>query len=234
MNDKDSITTPERSALQPTKKQVTLTSLRARVAAKEMALANIDPMTLENRLVFQLDLSGSMCGHPEACLKDAVSAFIDHCDQKDTSIGCFVFPDKGELGNQQVTIDYTRIRAAIYGLRAAGGTPMAESMNYVLNAMPATRCVLVSDGAPDYEPPCYEAATMYREAGIPIDCIHIGSSAAGEEVLQKIADMTGGKFIKFTDVNQLVGGLKYLTPSMYGMLTSGAVTAEDIGAREIK
>jgi uncharacterized protein YegL len=120
------------------------------------------------------------------------------------------------------------------GLHADNGTPMGDAMSDVLYSMPVTRCVLVSDGAPNNVTQVYEIAQMYQEAQIPIDCVHIGHSASGEDVLQKIAELTGGKFVKFTNISSFAGAFKYLSPGLYGMLTSGAVTADELGAREIK
>lgn len=226
--------TPERpSGALTNKKQVTLTNLRARVAKAAIERSSVDPTTLANRIPLMIDVSASMQGKPLENLKDAVSSFLNHCNAKDTSVGLRSFPER-TLGNQQVTCDYSYLTACVLGMHADDGTPMAEAMQDVLLSMPATRCVLISDGAPNDRQPCFDAAFLYKEAQIPIDCIHIGYSSSGEDVLARIAEITGGKFIKFTDVAQLVGGLKYLTPAMYGMLTSGAVDASEIGAREIK
>jgi hypothetical protein len=75
---------------------------------------------------------------------------------------------------------------------------------------------------------------MFKEAGVPIDCVHIGSSTGGESTLKEIAERTGGVFMKFTDVGNFAKNFKYLTPGYYGQLTSGAISAAALGATEIK
>jgi uncharacterized protein YegL len=211
---------------------VSLTGLRARLAIAKKQ--QCEPSAAPNRIALMLDVSGSMAGAPIEKLKDASTSFIQHCNSADTALGLRTFPKHSEVGEQPLSCDYAAILAAILGQHADNGTPMADAMQDILYGMPITRAVMVSDGAPNDTPRVYELAHMYQEAQIPIDCVHIGHSSSGEDVLQKVAEITGGKFIKFTDIASFAGAFKYLTPGLYGMLTSGAISAQELGAREIK
>jgi Mg-chelatase subunit ChlD len=214
-------------------KQLKISGLRGRIMAQSLRNTG-DPFTVPNRVVLILDCSGSMAGSPINDLKTAVQSFITYCDPSNTSLGLEAFEATKPHDQQPLTLEYVLIQSAVLGLQAHGGTPMAEAMENVLLTQPASRCVLVSDGAPDSEPDAYTIASQYREARIPVDCVHIGHSSGGEDCLKKIAEMTGGKYIKFSDINNLVGSFKYLSPAMYGILTSGSITAEELGANEIK
>jgi hypothetical protein len=111
---------------------------------------------------------------------------------------------------------------------------MAEAMNYALINYSLTRAVLVSDGQPDSEPKAYDEAHNFKAAELPCDCVHIGNETCGEDCLRRIAEITGGQYIKFTDIASFSRSFKYLTPAFYAQLTSGNVTAAQLGAKEIK
>jgi len=142
--------------------------------------------------------------------------------------------DYSVLNRVELTCVSSMLLTTIQILEADGSTPMAEAMNYVINTYNVTRCVLVSDGEPDRKPPIIESAFKYKEAGIQCDCVHIGTGNAGEAILRKIAEITEGQFIKFTDINNFAHNFKYLTPAYYAQLTSGSINADHLGAAEIK
>ena len=213
--------------------KVLLPGLHARMMRAQQDVG-ADPLTRDNRIAFMLDCSGSMGGNKLDRLKDACTSFVQHCNMGDTSIALDCFPQHGGLSSVDLSVSNGVIIALILGLSAGGGTPMADSMNRVLTSVPLTRGILVSDGQPDNPNAVLETARMYAEAQIPIDCLHIGDYDGGKELLQQVAEITGGKFLKFTDMNSLVSAFKYLTPAMYGMLTSGAVDAAELGAKELK
>jgi Mg-chelatase subunit ChlD len=113
-----------------------------------------------------------------------------------------------------------------------------------IEEMSMTRGVVVSDGvATDWTEIDIDQALestkgkilqIYKEQGIPLDCVHISSSQEGEDLLRRIASETGGIFLKFSDVNAFSKAFGYLTPGYRAMLTSGSVDAKQIGAKEIK
>ena len=116
-------------------------------------------------------------------------------------------------------------------LSTMGGTPMCEAMRDMLHNESLTRGVIVSDGeATDGDPT--RMAYEYKEAGIPIDCVHIGGDVRGEQTMKDIASITGGYFIKFTDVNNFSQNFKYLTPRYRGLLAEPGA-ARLLGASEV-
>jgi uncharacterized protein YegL len=194
-----------------------------------------DPLTKPNRLALMLDVSGSMRGDKIESLRNACAGFVNACNFSDTSLAIEPFGDDYPSPNRLPLIVFKPLAlTTVMSLQSYGSTPMARAMDFVLNTYSITRGVLVSDGQPDSEELAYQSAAQYKEAGIPIDCVHIGDSAQGESVLQRIAETTGGQFIKFTDINSFAKSFKYLTPAYYAQLTSGNVTAAQLGAREIK
>ena len=195
----------------------------------------VDPLTKSNRLALMLDVSGSMGGNKIESLRQATSGFVAACDFSDTSLAFEPFGDEYPSSNRvALTCIQPMLLTTSQMLNAVGGTPMAQAMNYVIENYSLTRAVLLSDGQPDSEAAAYASAERYREARIPVDCVHIGDSSHGEPCLRRIAEMTGGQFIKFTDLQSFSKNFKYLTPKYYAMLTTGGVTASDLGAKELK
>jgi uncharacterized protein YegL len=199
-------------------------------------VSGVDPMTCPNRLALLLDVSGSMGGEKIVSLRDACSSFVTSCNFGDTSLAIEPFgeDDNPPRNRLALTCFSPFLMTTIQSLRAAGGTPMAQHMKYVLDSYSLTRAVLVSDGQPDNESAVFDQAACYAEAGLPCDCVHIGNSTSGEDVLRRVAEITGGQFIKFTDIASFSRSFKYLTPAYYAQLTSGTATAAMLGATEIK
>ena len=205
-----------------------------------------DPSTLPNRIALMLDCSGSMAGDKIQSLRDACTSYVQQCDFRDTALAIEAFPsgfsDWDEIdqrrANATTRIALTSVQpflmTTVMSLNASGGTPLTEAMIYVLNTYSITRGIIVSDGDANNPYSAIESAKDYREAGIPVDCVHIGSSSQGEDTLQQIAELTGGKFIKFTDIASFGRSFKYLTPALYGSLTDGSASANLLGAKEIK
>jgi hypothetical protein len=168
-------------------------------------------------------------------LIEACCSFVDHCDPSTTSLALREFPARrADNPTLPLTCDYALLRVSLLSMQASGSTPLADAMLDVLTGVPVTRGVIVSDGEADSAPEALDAARRYREADIPVDCVHIGASASGEDTLKQIAEITGGVYIKFTDIHKFSGAFKYLTPGLYGMLTAGAISADELGAKELK
>jgi len=168
-------------------------------------------------------------------LRIAGESFIHNCNMEDTSVGLVTFGLEPEEIRRPLSNDSTLLLSEILSLVADGGTPMGEAMKYTLENIPITRGVLVSDGRPTDNPQCWkEVAHMYAEATIPIDCVHVGDSENGVDVMKSIAEITGGIYMKFKDVGNFASAFKFLTPGSRALLTSGSVDAQALGATEIK
>lgn len=195
--------------------------------------------------VFNPDGSGSK--QRIELLKDALDNFIARCDLNTTSIAIETFPPSIELA---LTSNAALLSGIGFGLQASGNTPMRGCVERCLGKIPMTRGIIVSDGeATDWhsyhyddwdeetsrpQPNKDDLLTKYKELSIPIDCVHISNDSGGEELLRRIARETGGIFIKFTDVSSFASSFAYLTPSYRAMLTDGRVSAEQMGAREVR
>lgn len=226
--------TKTNTTLSTQKAGLKLPGLHARLRSP-ITTATANPLACKNRIALMLDVSGSMGGAKIASLRDAVTGFILACDMSDTSLALEPFGDDYPSPNRvTLTTVQPMLMTTAMLLRAEGGTPTAQAMDYVINTYSITRGVLVSDGDADNAQACYDSAIQYREAGVAVDCVHIGDSSGGEACLRRIAEITGGQYIKFTDVNSFSKSFKYLTPAFYGVLTSGGLTASDLGAKELK
>jgi uncharacterized protein YegL len=192
-----------------------------------------DALTRPNRIALMLDASGSMAGSKNKSLQDACTDFVQQCNMSDTSLAIETFGSEPEI-RVALTCQQPLLLMTTMSIPACGGTPMAGALDYVLRSYSITRGVLVSDGQPDSESQAYAAAEQYKAAEIPVDAVHIGNSTNGEQCLRRIAEITGGMFIKFTDIASFAKNFKYLTPAYYGQLTSGAVGAAQLGATEVK
>jgi len=229
-----------------------LTGLAGRIAAQQSAkqTASIDAAALPHRIALMLDSSGSMSGSAAAGeddyvtgglskierLREAVMHFLQSCDLSTTSLAIETF---GADGNEHLvpqSTDYGLLMMSIMGLQSYGGTPMAQAMAYVLAHYAITRGIIVSDGQADSSTAALETVTQYAEAQVPIDCVHIGSASHGEDLLRKIAELTGGMYIKFTNVSNFAKSFAYLTPAKRSelMLHDGSERARLLGATEVK
>jgi Mg-chelatase subunit ChlD len=188
--------------------------------------------SLPNRIALVLDCSGSMSGESIELLKQAGQQFLNSTNPTDTSVCLQTFGLRPEVTRNLTTIKQV-LQGDIAKLEASDGTPMAEGLKQVSEDNPITRAVLVSDGAPDSAIAVYEACKEYQEKKIPVDTVHIGSSTNGEEVLRKVAELTGGIYMKFKDIHMFVQSFKYLTPALRGFLMSGDAAGR-IGADDVK
>ena len=218
-------------------RKIGIPALHQRLKAPEVTAD--DPASRSNRIALMLDASGSMAGHDGSdktkidCLRDAMQSFITSCNMRDTALAIESFGDQ-HRSRLAPTCFAPLLMTTAMSIDAEGSTPLHEAMDYVLMTYSVTRGVVVSDGNADLPSLALDCAGRFAEAGIPLDCVHIGTSDYGADLLKQIAERTGGKFIKFTDINAFASNFKYLTPAFYAQLTSGSVSAAALGAKEIK
>ena len=210
-----------------------------------------DPASRPNRIALMLDASGSMNGsdgnnpnyteQQAGCvghrkiehLREAVTSFINSCNMRDTAVAIESFGDQ-HRSRLALTCFQPLLLTTAMSIEAQGSTPLHEAMDFVLMTYSVTRGVIVSDGNADSPSLALDCAGRFAEAGIPVDTVHIGTSSCGEDLLKQIAERTNGKFIKFTDIASFAKNFKYLTPVFYAQLTSGSITATQLGAKEVK
>lgn len=210
-----------------------MSPLQARVqaaAAAESRANKREATAMPNRIGLMLDVSGSMAGEKMDMLRLAARTFLEQCSSEDTACAINTFEPSLRVS---MSTDHFTNATLCQNLHDMGGTPMADAMFDMLHNEPLTRGVLVSDGQPNNTEQAYNAARDFKEAGIMIDTVHIGEGSGGEECLKTIAEITGGKYIKFTDVTSFGRSFKYLTPGYRAMLNAPGA-AELIGATEVK
>jgi uncharacterized protein YegL len=186
-------------------------SLHARIAEgellKSVAPEKVDVNSLPNRIALMIDVSGSMTGEPIKLLENAVQDFVQKSNSFDTAIAVESFPEQVRI---ELTADKQKLWFFIMGLKADGGTPMTEAMNYCKEHYSITRGILISDGLPNSSPKF--AAESYKTSKIPVDTVHIGLSSDGEDTLKEVSEITGGLFVKFKDIKSFANAFAFLLP----------------------
>ncbi len=223
-----------------------------------------DPLTATNRIAIMADISGSMSDYAEGTkrkidlLKTALKSFLNQINFDTTSVAIYTFPLRSgydwddtdvDSGNSQgikfkLSHNSPMLNLAVDGLQAAGGTPMHETMKKVINELPLTRGIIISDGEADRTDAALDEARKFALSETIIDTIHIGSSNSGEKLLQEIAKITGGLYLKFDNVTNFAKSFSYLTPENRAKLALAAgpqstlaernEVAKMLGAKEIK
>lgn len=188
--------------------------LHSRIAASKMLneqTERANPDTMPNRLVIAADFSGSMGsgqGSKLDLLRQAIQDFAMRSDESTTAIAVESFPTGFQI---ELTNDKTSVWMRMMNLTPFGDTPMGQGMHVALNHKP-TRVMLISDGDATDGNMSYDMAHAYREQELICDTVHIGDSTRGEERLRKIAEITGGLYMKFKDVATFSQSFHYLLP----------------------
>ncbi len=155
---------------------------------------------------------------------------MDNCTPGVNAIGIASFP---EQAYESPMMDYNIIRGVINTLEATGGTPLAAALNYVSQNESPTHAVVISDGESDDDRLAEEIAKQFQAKLVKIDTVHIGESTGGEELLKKIAEITGGIYVKFTDTVNFAKTFEYLSPRKRGLLTSSKNPVALLGAADV-
>jgi hypothetical protein len=176
---------------------------------------------------------GTPMGTKIDLMKQAVNKYLDDCSPISNYVGLASFP---ESCYESPTGLHSKIRDLIKDLTPTGGTPMGAAMGYVLDNEALTHGVIISDGCADTPDECIEIAKEYKAKAIKLDCVHIGDDTGGEETLQKIAELTGGIYVKFSDMDSFRKNFQYLAPAKRGLLTAKGVAGAKLllGAGDVK
>jgi Mg-chelatase subunit ChlD len=210
-------------------------SLHARISEapkKREQLENTFKGFINFQKVFLLpDCSGSMGGCFKLdMLKQACSTYLDNCLPANNAIGVASFPEQAFASPGT---DYNHVRDLVNSLCATGGTPLGDAMHYILSEEQFTHAVIISDGDADNAEEVRTLANMFKEKRITCDCVHIGDSHGGEELLKYVAATTGGTYIKFTDVSSFGRSFAYLAPAKRGLLQQHKNPVALLGAAEV-
>lgn len=163
--------------------------------------------------------------------RQAVETFLDNCFAGATKVGLASFP---ELVVLEPTHDLNAVRQAAQAIEPTGSTPMHEPLDFVITEWPCTHGIVISDGSPDSRDAVLAAAQAYKAKSVKIDAVHIGSDHGGEELMKQLAEITGGIYIKFTNVAAFATSFRYLTPRHRLTLTTSKNPVALLGAAEVK
>jgi Mg-chelatase subunit ChlD len=202
--------------------------LHKEIGSTDGSTEGLDPLKMEHRLCLMLDCSGSMCGERISNLSSAVQDFVQKADFSNTAIAIETFPNGLRL---PLMTDKTALWLHCMSFEASGGTPMSEAMEYSFQNCKMTRGIIISDGQPDSSERCKNWARSFKEKEIPLDCIHIGDSSSGEELLKSLSEITGGLFVKFKDTSSFAQAMHFLLPETRSEAAKLFLTA---GANEVK
>ena len=143
------------------------------------ATAEEAPAQRPRNLCMVLDHSGSMSGPKLQNLKEAVSRVIDELNPQDT-LAIIIFDERAKVivPSTQAS-DKEALKAAVAGIREAGGTKMSSGLTAGLEevrraAQPGTisRILLLTDGQTWGDAPeCERLAAEAGQAGIPISAL---------------------------------------------------------------
>ena len=200
--------------------------LKAAEILKDVA-PQTDPRTLPNRLSIICDFSSSMDETVSGSwrddnrktkfdlLKEAVQDFALRSNPQDTAIAVESFPHGFRV---ELTNDSQQVYMRMIGASTLGSTPMSEGMYGALDNHSPTRAMLISDGDHDSGDDPYTAAKKFKSREIIVDTVHIGDSTRGEEALKRIAEITGGMYMKFRDVASFSQNFHWLLPEARAQL----------------
>lgn len=168
-------------------------------------------------VILVVDTSGSMAGEPLIQAKQALTAAVNALPASDLA-GLHQYAgacgDGGILIVPVGTGNRDRMRAAIAGLVAGGGTPTPQALRRAVSEFPASAServiVLVSDGASGCEDPCLVVADLWRSTSVKFKAHTVGFRTTGtaETELACIAQATGGRYVAATDSAQLQDAVK--------------------------
>lgn len=234
----DKIDDKTKSLVQPIRLGSKLNSFHQQVAKGANAPTLSTPASVSSfadmtTVVIFPDCSGSMKGQKIQMCRDALNTFIDNCFIGATRVGVASFPE-------QVVVEPTallhEVKRACSALSASGGTPMADPLDFVLHEWTTvTHGIVISDGAPDTPNEVLAIAQAYKAKGLKLDAVHIGDEDKnGETLMKQLAEITGGIYIKFTDIASFARNFKFLTPKHRLALTTSKNPLALLGAAEIK
>ena len=157
-----------------------------------------------------VDRSGSMDGSPMQNLKDALDEFVRSA-QTDTPISLVAFESGAELLSE-LTLDKASLLAAVDALSANGGTDITSGIRAGTQALEAAAgsrvMLLMTDGQSSID---FSAVDEAAAMGITIHTIGFGS--VNDELLEQIAQATGGQYVRAdssTELNNIYSSLQQI------------------------
>ena len=181
-----------------------------------------------NSICFVVDVSGSMAGAPLLDAREAISRFLDGVSGN-TRLALVQF-ESGAQTLVELTDSVAAMQTAVGSLSALGGTDITAGIAEGARALqdaPGTRTMIVmADGQSNVDLAAVETAV---DAGITIFTVGFGS--VNDELLQTIADMSGGQYIRADSSTELMNVYSSLQ-GIIGNTVTITYTAQDTDEEE--
>lgn len=154
-----------------------------------------------NSICFVVDTSGSMGGGPIQDAREALNQFLDEMPRNmEASLVKF---ESSATTLVELTSSVASLKNAVGGLNGGGGTDItsgiAEGTNALNHARGARTMIMMTDGQSNVDMSVVQAAV---DQGITIFTIGFGD--VNDDLLQGIADMSGGQYIRADSSTELV------------------------------
>lgn len=160
----------------------------------------LDAEGVTNQLCCVVDCSGSMGGEPMANLQEALIRFAQS-DLNGAYTSLVTFEDTGRVASE-LSADPTRLQAAARELVANGGTNISAGLEQALavlgRADGARTVLLMTDGQSSLD---MGVVQQLAAQGIVVHTIGFGQ--VDDNLLQTIADATGGQYIRADSSSEL-------------------------------
>lgn len=153
-----------------------------------------------NSICFVVDTSGSMGGGPIQNAREALNQFLDEMPgNMEASLVRF---DSSAETMVELTTSVVTLKNAVNGISAGGGTDItagiAEGTSALSHARGARTMIMMTDGQSSVDMSVIQAAV---DQGITIFTIGFGDVI--DDLLQSIADMSGGQYIRADSSTEL-------------------------------
>ncbi len=146
---------------------------------------------------------------PEDFRAAGAKSFVQNLSPRsDTLIGVVGFDSKSQL-LQDLTADRKRVARTIDGMQRSGGTNIAAGMENALAELAAngregsSRLILLFTDGKSNQRKAREATRQAQAQGVTVHTLLLGSSKGGAEILEEIAQATGGSFTQVDDPSKL-------------------------------
>src|SRR5215217_3378970 len=197
------------------------------------------PAQRPRNLCMVLDHSGSMSGPKLQNLKEAVSRVIDELNPQDT-LAIIIFDERAKVivPSTQAS-DKEALKAAVAGIREAGGTKMSSGLTAGLEevrraAQPGTisRILLLTDGQTWGDAPeCERLAAEAGQAGIPISAFGVGADEDWSVgLLDSIAQKSNGQADYIAQPADMLASFRGTVQTMQNTVVQDVVVSLQLAA----
>ena len=165
-------------------------------------ISAVEGENAQRNVVCVVDESGSMIGDPLRDAQSALTGFIAGLDDG-FQMALVSFDDSARI-QAEMGSNKTALQAAVEQIGAGGGTDINAGIEMAMEAAEgregATTVLLMTDGQSNLDMEIVEEAA---NRGLVIHTIGFGS--VDDDLLQRIADATGGQYIRADSSSELIG-----------------------------